>query len=84
MIIVNYFNFCLFEYLFVLFFVVIVFVYDFFFGVEIVLLKYFSGFGGMNGYINVFNMEGGSLFRFYNFSNKGIELRIILKLSWKC
>ncbi|XP_052672759.1 PAN2-PAN3 deadenylation complex subunit pan3-like [Crassostrea angulata] len=51
----------------------IVFVYDFFPGAETVLLKHFSGPGGMNGYTNAFNMEGGSSSRSYNSSNKGLN-----------
>lgn len=81
---VNYLNFCLSEYLFVLLSAAIVFVYDIFPGAETVLLKHFSGPGGMNGYTNAFNMEGGSSSRSYNSSNKGTELCITLKLSWKC
>lgn len=51
----------------------IVFVYDFFPGAETVLLKHFSGPGGMNGYTSAFNMEGSNSSRSYNSSNKGLN-----------
>ena len=59
----------------------IVFVYDFFPGAETVLLKHFSGPGGMNGYNSSFNMEGGGgggSSRSYNSGNKG---RLLFKLN---
>lgn len=58
--------------------------YDFFPGAETVLLKHFSGPGGMNGYTNTFNMEGGSSSRSYNSSNKGMELLNTVKLIKNC
>lgn len=59
----------------------IVFVYDFFPGAETVLLKHFSGPGGMNGFNNSFNMEGGGGggSRSYNSGNKGTG-RLLFKL----